>query len=81
MVQVQAPGRVLHCIRNQLAGSHRVLEEQGFKKRNPVLFPAVRVRQRPASKTESQDGTVYHGSRDLIPVFIAQRIERLVDAV
>ena len=81
MVQIQAPGRVLHCIRNQLAGGHRVLKEQGFKKCNPVLFSAVRVRQSPASKTESQNGAVYHRSRDLVPVLIAQRIECFVDAV
>ena len=80
MMQVQAPGRVLHGIRNQLAGGYRIFEEQGFKKCNPVLFSAVRVRQSPASKTESQNGAVYHRSRDLVPVLIAQRIECFVDA-
>ena len=43
MAQVQAPGRVFNHIRHQLAGSHRILKENGLKKLNPVLLPAVGV--------------------------------------
>ena len=81
MMQVQAQAGFSTVSVTSLLEATGFFEEQGFKKCNPVLFPAVRVRQGPASKTESQDGTVYHRSRDLIPVLIAQRIERFVDAV
>ena len=43
MMQVQAPGRVLNHIRHQLAGGHWILKENGFKKFNPVLLPAVGI--------------------------------------
>ena len=64
-----------------------LLEATGFLRnrdsKNAILsfFLLLGSDQGSASKTESQNGAVYHGSRDLVPVFIAQRIEGFVDAV
>ena len=81
MVQVQTPGRILHYIGDQLAGGHGILQENGFKELDLILLAAVGVRQGPASKAQGQYGTVDHGCCHLIPVLVAEGIERLIDTV
>ena len=79
-MQIQAPDGILHCVCDQLAGSYGIFEKQGFKKLHLVFLAAVWVGQSPAAKPKGQNGAVNHPCRDLVSIFIAQRIECLIDA-
>ena len=78
-MQIQAPGRVRHRVRDQLVGGYGVLEEDVFHKLDLVLFLPVGVRQRAAAETDGQNGAVDHPRGDLVVVAVAQRVVGLVD--
>ena len=81
MMQVQAPGRILHYIGDQLAGGHGILQENGFKELDSYPSCGCWGPTGPASKAQGQYGTVDHGCCHLIPVLVAEGIERLIDTV